>query len=146
MRKLMLVILMEMILLVHTSSHPNVIIHYPPHSHLCLQITLEKCRELPKILELEECIIFNFFQCIYKSPSRIPILKLYAIAVTCVRSCYQPPKITRGVQSAYCLLDCCEKHIKEHWDVVSLVRLLHDFSVSSWMYDFEKYLLKFEYK
>jgi hypothetical protein len=137
----MLVILMEMIMLLHASSHPIVSIRYPPYGHHCLQITLEKCKEIPKILELEECIISNFFQCIYKSPSTIPILKLYAIAVTCIRSCYQFPKRTHGVQSAYCLLDCYQKHIKELWDVVCLGRLLHDFFVSSWMYDFEKYLL-----
>lgn len=90
----------------------------PPrsHSHSCLSITKRKCKDKPKGLERDECVISTFCHCIYEDPIHAESLqKVYHIMITCVNNCYAPLKLhLRGkTRGAYCLYVCYEKHINK---------------------------------
>jgi hypothetical protein len=105
-----------------TSSLHVRLLHPRPHAksarslYHCLEMTLEKCKEThePESLEFKECIIRNFFQCIYKHRKYLEGTEaIYTNAIMCIEKCFPKSKAFH-VNGATCLLECFEEHIKEH--------------------------------
>jgi hypothetical protein len=85
------------------------------YNHICLEKTIEKCEILVEVTDLEQCIIRNIFQCLFKNPIHLefPKHKYPIIMRHCIHYCFGELS-HKGISSASCLLDCFEEQITKH--------------------------------